>query len=150
MLRDSQDSGCTTEAGSTHSDSTARSALDEQVAESSLSLRDFVGLTRDRCGIAKSKGHWHQRICSIREVCWYIDCEAGISGLDELSVDDSDDCVQAMRELARSFARLAQLPAAPDNRGRGSGSSRKKFALTREAVGDFVGSDVLRALLALG
>ena len=54
-----------------------------------------------------------------------------------------------MRELARSFSKLAQLPAAPDNRGRGSGSARKKFVLMRIAVGDFIGSDVLRALLAL-
>ena len=54
-----------------------------------------------------------------------------------------------MRELEHSLSKLAQLPAAPDNRGRSSGSSRKKFALMRDAVSDFIGSDVLRALLAL-
>ena len=47
------------------------------------------------------------------------------------------------------MAKLAQLPAAPAARGRSSGWSRKKFALMREAVGNFVGSDALRALLAL-
>ena len=109
----------------------------------------FVELIQGQCGVPKSKGDWHQRICSIREVCWYIVCHSGTSGLDGVSVDDSDDCVQAMRELARSFAKLAQLPAAPDNRGRSSASSRKKFALMCEAVGDFIGSDVLCALLAL-
>ena len=54
-----------------------------------------------------------------------------------------------MRELERSFSKIAQLPAAPDNRGRASGSARKMFMLMHLAVGSFIGKDVLRALLTL-
>ena len=54
-----------------------------------------------------------------------------------------------MRELERSFSKIVQLHAAPDNRGRGSGSARKQCLLMHLAVGSFIGKDVLRALLAL-
>ena len=77
---------------------------------SSLSLADFVNLLRNDCGIAKTKGDWHQRICSLRELCWYVDCQSGIPGLDGSTIDDGDDCVQAMRELVRFF-----FPSLPNN-----------------------------------
>ena len=120
-----------------------RCALEEPIGECSLSLQEVVDLVENQCGIAKVKGDWHQRICSIRKVCRYIACNAG------LSVAENYSCIHAMRELERSFSKIAQLLAAPDNRGRGSGSARKKFMLIRLAVGNFIGSDLLRALLAL-
>ena len=55
-----------------------------------------------------------------------------------------------MRELTRSFSKLAQQSAAPAARGKTSGCLRKKFAIIRASVGSFIGADVLRALLALG
>jgi hypothetical protein len=57
--------------------------------------------------------------------------------------------VQAMRELEHSLSKLALLPTAPGNRGRASGSARSKFATMRDAVGEFIGSDILRALIEL-
>ena len=51
-----------------------------------------------------------------------------------------------MRELERSLSKIALLPAPPDNRGRASGSARKKFNLMQLAVGGFIGKDILRAL----
>jgi len=105
-------------------------------------LLHIASLITEKCGVAKTTGDWHQRICSLREVCEYIDrtwsCE-----------DDSFDCVQAMRELEHSLSRLALLPNAPGNRGKTSGSARSKFATIRDAVGEFIGSDILRALIDL-
>ena len=54
-----------------------------------------------------------------------------------------------MRELERSLSKVALLPAPPDNRGRASGSARKKFNHMQLAVGWFIGKNILRALLTL-
>ena len=106
-------------------------------------------LTYD-CGIAKTKGDWPQRICSLREVCGFAECQAGSPVLDGFLDEGGDVCVQAMRELSRSFSKLAQRTAAPAARGKTSGCMRKKFAIIRDAVGYFIGADVFRAMLDLG
>ena len=73
-------------------------------------------------------------------ICRFVD---SIFDLDSLGY------VQAVRELERALSKIALLQCAPVSRGNSSGSARKKFALMRNAVGDFIGSDMLRELLAL-
>ena len=53
-----------------------------------------------------------------------------------------------MRELEHAFAKIAFEPA---HRSflKGSGSAKKKFSCFREAAGDFLGSDILLALVVI-
>ena len=56
--------------------------------------------------------------------------------------------MRGLRELPRSLSKLAQLSDAPKTSSKISGCTRKKFATMRSAVGQFVGPDVLHAVLA--
>ena len=53
-----------------------------------------------------------------------------------------------MHELDRSLSKHALGPCNGQRTGKNSGSSRKRFAALRATAGNYVGSDILRALLA--
>ena len=155
--------GCITSpaSASTHSGHSQSSASDmpddvDLFDVSDLSMEEFGFLARSialmtsmGCGIAKNKEDWPQRICSLRQVCNYAEVFASGRGVDDVLQSKRDVCVRALRELARSLSKIAQLAAAPKASGKISGRSRKKYATMRSAVGHFVGPDVLRALLAI-
>ena len=110
-----------------------------------LKPQEVVDLLRDRCGHSKVKGDWQQRICYIRQLCRFFYNEAVYSD----DVAGYSKCLRSLRELEHSFAKIASIPAPSSRRGRPSGSLRKKFSSIHLAVGDFIGNDIIRALLAL-
>ena len=75
-------STCSGNSRSSHTSSSnvaqhsAHCAPEENIDESSLRLQDVVDLAHNKCGVAKVKGDWHQRICSIRGFCRYFEDNA--------------------------------------------------------------------------
>ena len=53
-----------------------------------------------------------------------------------------------MYELDRSLSKHALEPSPRRRTGKNSGSARKRFAALRATAGNYVGNDILRALLA--
>ena len=124
-------------------DDTGDDAAEEPDWDCNLEPQEVVDLLRDKCGCSKVKGDWQQRIRYIRQLCRFFEAQCS---------DDegaSSKCLRSMRELTHVFAKIAAYPAPPASRGRTSGSMRKKYSSIQLAVGDFIGNDVIRALIAL-
>ena len=53
-----------------------------------------------------------------------------------------------MLQLEHALSRIALQPRKRANHFRNSGAARKKYAQLRENVGEFIGSDILQALVS--
>ena len=119
----------------------------ELADECSLSRTDVEELINRKCGVAKVDGDWQQRICSLRQLCRYLD------ELDDPYIEHNFQCKQSIRELDHSLSKIASLPGPPDPKVKASGSARKKlnrmqYLFDNEARG-LIGKDVLRGFIAL-
>ena len=87
----------------------------------------------------KAKGDWPQRVQDLRDICGFAISRAHVFGdRSELSI------------LSMTLAKLAKLEAPPTDVPKASRSVRRNVAVAHDAVGSFVGDDLIRTLLASG
>ena len=105
-------------------------------------------LARSGCAISKVQGGWPQRVRNLRVICTFAESPARETEF--LFEEERDDAARSLGDLSETLCKLAQLEASPAGIAKTSGAARKRFAQARSAVGYFVGSDLIRALLTDG
>ena len=96
-------------------------------------------LVSSGCSVSKKPNDWAQRIRNLRRVCAFAFVQAS-----------QPEEVDLVASLGASLADFALQVAPPNVSQRGSGTARKRCAYVRAIVGDYIGNDIVRAILAAG
>ena len=116
----------------------------DHVDDCALSLPEAVDLIDSKCGFPKYEGDWQQRICWLRQLCQFFDAYE-VPGV---SSEYLHSLMQAMRELQHSLAKIATLPPLTPTT-KPSGSARDKLRRAKLEAGEYIGCDILKALINL-
>ena len=119
-------------------------SVEDHVDDGTLSLSEAVDLIDCKCGLPKYEGDWQQRICWPRQLCQFFDAYE-VPGI---SSELQHSLMQAMRELQHSLAKIATLPP-PTPTTKPSGSARDKLRRAKLEAGEYIGYDILKALIIL-